>query len=614
MRTRPNQVCLLGVLLLLVLPAMAQAQFYFDTNSDGSLSVSSYAGTNESVVILSSTNGLPVTGIEDYAFFYNTNVTSIVIPASITNITDLAFYECSSLTTISVATSNLVYSSVAGILFNKNQTALIAYPEVLTGGYPIPTGVASIGDSAFEGCTNLTSVTIPASVTNIGQAPFEGCSALTAISVNTNNLDFTSVAGVLFNENKTAVIEYPAGNIGTAYAITNTVADIGDFAFEGCAYLTSITIPNSVTNIGNNAFASCSSLTNITIGSSVATIGNFAFTLCSSLPGITIPNNVTNIGYSVFEDCVRMVSVALPAHFPNIDDDVFNSCYDLASITIPNSVTNIGLEAFAGCSSLTNVVIGTNVATIGYAFPQCTSLTSVSLPASVTNIYQAAFYQCSSLTNITVNTNDPDYSSVAGVLFNHNQTALIVYPEAKAGTFYAIPNSVTNIGYEAFGGCRYLVSITIPNAVTSIGGYAFYDCSVLTNACFEGSPPVYVTDPGFDYNDPRLSYIYYTAGTTGWGSTYAGVLTTSCAECAGVVSGPSIASISLSGTNLVLNGINSQSSGTNYILTSTNLALSRSQWTPVATNVFSASGNFTVVVTNTVNPNTRQRFYIFQTQ
>jgi hypothetical protein len=613
MRIRANQAYLLGVLLL-ALPAVVQAQFYYDTNSDGSLSVSSYAGTNESVVIPSSTNGLLVTGIEIEAFFYNTNVISIAIPASITNITDLAFYECSSLTTISVNTSNLVYSSVGGVLFNKNQTTLIAYPEGLTGGYPIPAGVASIGNSAFAGCTNLTSITIPSSVTNIGQAPFEGCSALATISVATNNLAYSSVAGVVFNENKTAVIEYPAGNTATAYAITNTVVDIGDFAFDGCANLISITIPNSVTNIGNSAFASCSSLTNITIGSNVASIGNFAFTSCSSLPSITIPNSVTNIGYSVFEDCTHMVSIALPAHFPNIDDDVFNACYDLASITIPNSVTNIGLEAFATCSSLTNVVIGTNVANIGYAFPQCTSLASVSLPASVTNIYGAAFYECGSLNAINVATNNPALSSVAGVLFNQNQTALIIYPEAKAGTFYAVPDSVTNIGYEAFGGCRYLIGITIPNTVTSIGGYAFYGCFVLTNVCFEGSPPAYVTDPGFDYNDPELSYIYYTAGTMGWGSTYAGVLTTSCAECAGVVTGSSIASISLSGTNLVLNGINSQSSGTNYILTSTNLALSRSQWTPVATNVFSASGNFTVVVTNTVNRSTRQRFYIIQTQ
>jgi hypothetical protein len=103
-------------------------------------------------------------------------------------------------------------------------------------------------------------------------------------------------------------------------------------------------------------------------------------------------------------------------------------------------------------------------------------------------------------------------------------------------------------------------------------------------------------------------------GATGWGPFYNGVPTASCSECAGVVPGPSIASLSLSGTNLVLNGINSQSSGTNYILTSTNLALPVGQWTRVATDVFSASGNFTIIVTNTVSRNVRQRFYIIQTQ
>jgi hypothetical protein len=624
MRILPNRVYLV-VVLLLALPGIAQAQFsqfYFTTNSDGSLSVSSfYTSFEETVVIPSSTNGLPVTGIEGYAFFNNTNVIGVVIPSSITNIADLAFYESTGLTTISVASNNPVYSSVAGVLFDKNKTTLIAYPEGLAGGYSVPASVTSIGDTAFSGCINLTSITIPSSVTNIqnsvtniGQGPFTGCPSLFAINVNTNNPAYSSVAGVLFNQNKTALIDYPAGNAGTAYAITNTVADILDYAFDGCSNLTSITIPNSVTNIGLSVFASCSSLTNITIGSSVASIGNFAFSGCVDLTSITIPNSVTNIGASVFLDCTGLVRVTLPDHFPNIGDDAFNSCYQLASITIPNSVTNIGTEAFASCRSLTNIVIGTNVATIRYAFPDCTNLTSVSLPASVSSLAGGAFSGCSSLTAINVAANNSALSSLAGVLFNQNQTTLIDYPEARAGAYYAITNSVTNIGYEAFAACRYLASITIPNSVSNIGAYAFYGCPVLTNACFEGSPPVYSGDPGFDYQDPKLKSICYMAGATGWGPSYAGLLTTSCTECAGVVSGPSIASISLSGINLVLNGINSQSSGTNYILTSTNLALPMAQWTRVATNVFSASGNFTVIITNTVNSNTRQRFYTFQTQ
>ena len=196
----------------------------------------------------------------------------------------------------------------------------------------IKSGVTSIGDRAFVDCGSLTSITIPDSVTRIGDYAFRGCNSLTSITVDGSNQNYSSQDGVLFNKDKTVLIQYPIGNTRTSYTIPNSVTSIGDNAFRDCDSLTSIEIPNSVTSIGDGAFRSCYSLTSVTIGNSVTSIGNGAFWDCYILTSITIPNSVTSIGDSSFE-----------------------GCSSLTSIIIPNSVTSIGYRAFSYCVSLKDV-------------------------------------------------------------------------------------------------------------------------------------------------------------------------------------------------------------------------------------------------------------------
>ena len=170
-----------------------------------------------------------VTSIGDYAFRYCTGLTSVTIPNSVTSIGSNAFEECSSLTSIT-----------------------------------IPNSVTSIGDWAFFECSSLTSIIIPNSVTSIGEVAFCNCTGLTSIDVTSDNPNYYSEDGVLFNKTKTELIQYPIGNVRTEYTIPNSVTSIGNGAFEGCTGLTSITIPNSVTSIGVVAFFFCSGLTSIT--------------------------------------------------------------------------------------------------------------------------------------------------------------------------------------------------------------------------------------------------------------------------------------------------------------------------------------------------------------
>jgi hypothetical protein len=187
--------------------------------------------------------------------------------------------------------------------------------------------------------------------------------------VDPNSSFYSDVDGVLFNQGQTTLVQYPPGLAGT-YGIPGSVTSIGDYAFEGCGGLTSVTIPGSVTNIGLQAFSDCLSLTNATIANGVTSIGDYAFESCTSLTSVTIPRSVTSIGLGPFE-----------------------FCRSLTSVTIPGNVTSIGNYAFYGCG-LTNVTIPDGVISIGaYAFAECNLLNSIiTIPSSVTWIGSRAFY------------------------------------------------------------------------------------------------------------------------------------------------------------------------------------------------------------------------------
>src|ERR1039458_3782010 len=348
----------------------------------------------------------PVTSIGDYAFYECTSLTSVTIPNSVTSIGYEAFNVCTNLASVTIPNS---VTSIGGYAF--------ADCSSLTS-VTIPNSVTSIGEGAFAGCTGLTSVTIPNSVTSIGYEAFWACTGLTSVTIPNS---VTSIGSYAFSECTSL----------TSVTIPNSVTSIGVAAFSNCTGLTSVTIPNSVTSIGDAAFSNCTGLRSVTIPNSVTSIGDYAFSECTSLTSVTIPNSVTSIGYEAFNVCTSLTSVTIPNSVTNIGDAAFWDCYSLTSVTIPNSVTSIGYDAFSDCFRLTSVTIPNSVTSIGAsAFWDCTSLTSVTIPNSVTSIGAGAFSDCISLTNVCFEGNAPSYG---GSIFFADPVSAIYYINGTIG-------------------------------------------------------------------------------------------------------------------------------------------------------------------------------------
>lgn len=387
-------------------------------------------------------DGVVSIGIE--AFSWCTGMTSISIPNSVTSILDNALSNCTNLASINVDSTNQIYSSLSGVLFNKSKTILIQYPNAKTGmQYEIPKSVTSVADYAFKDCRGLKSIIIGDSITSIG-----------------------------------------------------------NYAFGTCTSLNSINIPNSVTSIGDWAFAYCRSLNTITLPNSVISIGKRAFLMCEGLNSFTLPNRVTMIGFGVFDGCSGLTSLTIPNSVTSIDTVAFRNCKSLKTITIPDSVTSIRSFAFEDCSGLTSTIIGNSVTSIeDNAFRGCKNLNSIIIPKSVISIGNEAFGHCVGLTSINVDVANFNYSSTDGILLNKDKTVLIKYPSAKTDISYNIPETVDSIADLAFYYCISLVSVNIPNSVTSIGNNAFEYCYGIMSITIPSSVNLFGEDPFWACNN-----------------------------------------------------------------------------------------------------------------
>ena len=383
-----------------------------------------------------------VTGIDKFAFSGCSSLTSIAIPASVKWIgAEGVFGGCNRLTSINVSENNETFSSIDGVLYDKDKTRLMYFPSN----------------------SEITEYVMPDSVIRIDQQVFCG-NSLKSIYVSGNNNNYSSINGILFNKDKTILISFPSASEITEYVIPDSVTDVDWYAFWGCRSLKSITIPDSVTSIGMYAFNNCSSLESVTIGSGITSMYGNVFL------GTALLNKQTGVKYADkwVVGCDKNVTEAeIKFGIKGIADGAFSDCSSLESIKIPDSVTSIGNSAFYKCSSLESIIIPDNVTSIGGSAFYCCNFTSINIPDSVTIIEDNTFNGCSSLESITI---PNSVTSIGERAFEDCYSLVNIN----------VPESVTSIEMEAFFGCVRLESIVIPESVISIGYDAFDMCTNLT--------------------------------------------------------------------------------------------------------------------------------------
>ena len=353
--------------------------------------------------------GSKLANIDQRAFWGATSLTQFNIPSTVTNIGQDAFGNTTSLTQFIVDVNNNNYSHDSyGVLFNINKTILIQYPIGKTStSYDIPSSVTSVAQNAFYGATALTSINIPASVTIIGVNAFAYMFNVSTFTVNASNPSYSSdTVGVLFNTNKTNLIQYPSGNNNTTY-----------------------TIPTTVTSIANNAFINSTKLTVLSIDS---TNNDYS----TDVSGVLFNKNKTTL-----------------LHYP-----IGNT---RTSYVIPTTVLYLGSVAFYGASYLTSITFP-----IGSSF--------------ISSIDYSGMTSLSNITTVTQSGQSTILTVTDGVLFDRNSTILYKYPSNKLGSSYIIPSSVTEIANGAFDSATNLTSLTFSNNNCIIRSNSFKNSALTT--------------------------------------------------------------------------------------------------------------------------------------
>ena len=482
----------------------------------------SYKGPDSGEVVIPKTiEGYEVKWIGD-RYFYGAmffqdraGITSVVIPSSVISIGESIFSGCTSLAKITVSPDNKNYSSVDGVLFNKDMTILIRYPEgAADSSYVVPNSVVEIYSNAFIGCnfiksitlskglkkiydgtfanlTNLENVFVQEGVQHIGNRTFENCSRLKQISLPESLISIGSV--YKGNPNDLSAFEY--GQYGRT--------------FYGCISLEEVKIPDNVEIIGYSTFYGCTSLSKVKLSKKLKEIAENTFYGCSSLKNIIIPKGVLEIGYSAFENCTSLENIELPDGLTAIGISVdhyfhtsgcysFAGCTSLKEVVIPDSVTGIGSRAFSGCTSLSKVKLSNNLAIIDEGtFSGCTSLAEIVIPDSVTKIrgksdseyFGGAFIGCTSLSKVKLSNNLTEIgiytflgcTSLAEIDMPDSVTEIdwSAFKDCTSLSKVKLSNNLTKIENRVFSGCTSLKEIAIPDSVTTVYDTAFSNCTSL---------------------------------------------------------------------------------------------------------------------------------------
>ena len=430
-----------------------------------------------------------VTTIHDFAFGYASNLNTVDIPSTTTNIGIGVFHSCYSLTSINVDISNPNFMSQSGILFTKDGKGIKSYPANRAGtDYTISSQVEALGFSTFQGCKNLNTLTLG---DNVSQLSFSllGESSIQNINVSDSNSTYSSLDGVLASKDGSILWVYPAGRTDAEYIVPNNVTCIGGYAFFKREYIQSVVLHEGVNEVGTYGFYECPNLAKLEFQGNIINFHPYAIT--------DVEGYVLKIwGYpdsdaeqQAIDNKVHFIAMGKNSEWTYMDNE--NGTCDITDylgsdtdVGVPSVIDGLWVSAvnhttFDECSEIEYITFYESVSSIevsntdgsNYLFEDCISLREIYLPSSLNSLESNGapfkpFKSCISLVNVIVDEDNESYYDNDGVLFSQDKT-LLSYPSGRTATSYSIPSGTTSIYFSAFENI-YLKTVTVPGSVSAL--------------------------------------------------------------------------------------------------------------------------------------------------
>lgn len=425
-----------------------------------------------------------LTTIKNNAFYDCVAMSSISFPSTLATLEYYAFYNCTALTELDLsgtAVTDIPSGVCQGYRYDEMQLTTLLLPSTIT----------SIGSSAFYNCNKLASFScdVTGSLT-IGASAFFQCNAMTSVSITTQgelSIDYSAFSCTALTD----ITLNAQGDVtlGGAYGSPFSCQSLRSFTLHTPGKLTAVnsllglswdnqTLTTVVldakgegSTIGRYLASYATKLESITLPSGLVSLGEEAFAYCHSLRSVQLPSTLTSwdSGYRMFYECRSLTSLDLSAltSITQIGSSAFNGCENLATLALPSGITSIGNSAFEGCKALTSLPLSSTVTSLGSrAFYGCSSLQNITVPASVTSFGDYIFYECKGMTSATILA---DIETLPEYTFTRSTSLQTV----------ELGNAIKTIEREAFLGCSSLTDVTLPNTLTTIGVGAFTDCTSL---------------------------------------------------------------------------------------------------------------------------------------
>ena len=494
--------------------------------------ITGYSGNATALYIPDEIDGHEVVAIGDRAFQNRTDLRTVMIPDSVTEIEAYSFNNCTNLSNVTLSKSlkymggrafgsceKITQIEIPKSLDNCGNSGYASYhgPFGACSGLKKITfeeGATEVSNGLFRGCTGLEEINIPDGVTKIESSSFEDCINLVSVNISDSVIKIENEAfagcekieSINIPDSVTEIGESTFANCSklSNVKLSKNLEYMGGRAFGSCEKITQIEIPKSLDNCGNSGYASyhgpfgaCSGLKKITFEEGTTEISSGLFRGCTGLEEINIPDSVTEIESSSFEDSINLVSVNIPDSVIKIGNEAFAGCEKIESINIPDSVTEIGERTFANCSKLSNVKLSKNLEYMGgRAFGSCEKITQIEIPKSLDNCgnsgyasYHGPFGACSGLKKIIFEEGTKEISNnlfrgctgLEEISIPASVIKIERYTFADCTNLKNVyfSNGVKNVENNAFTNCTSLTKVNIPDTVDSIGNSAFSGCTNL---------------------------------------------------------------------------------------------------------------------------------------